>query len=247
MAGGLTVIPGDNSVVSARGSAGTQDSGAAFWGVPGITSWAEGGGDTPTRDIVAFEGVSSQSGRARVQTVECEVSAYAPRHRAWRLIRAALVAKSALEFRLKTQRQVIMAAPPSNVTFAVSAQGVVTLAGDASDAFLNRLKGSEFAPGMVLEIKDGSVNPAFLSIEDIAAEAKASALTVSAPSGAIAATAAFRITVPSMRRGPFAATVAAADRGTTRAEGDLSAGLSLTPLALLPEYEIDDADAAAFA
>lgn len=248
MAGGLAVITGDNSIVAVKGAAGSFDTAGAWWNVPGIASWAEGGGDTPTRDIVAFEGVSSQSGRARVQTVECEVSAYAPRHRAWRLIREALIRKSALEFRLRTQRQVILSSAPSNLVLDVSAAGAASFdvsGGEANvsaaDAFIRRLRGSEFAAGMVLEYDGGTEDPAFRSIEDIpAAPTRDAAFTIAAPAAAIDGAAAFRITVPSLER-VGSATVAAADRTTTRAEGDLSAGLSLTPLALLSEYAIVDA------
>ena len=239
MAGGLAVVPGDGTYIEVKGKVGDIDSKANFWRLPGVSSWTEGGGDTPTRDIVSFEGVSSQSGRARAQTIECEVTAYAPRHRAWRLVRAALIATTTLEFKLRTARQVILSAPPENVTLAVAATtGVVTVAGTAKAAFNERLQGSEFAPGMVLEIAASSGGAAeSLVIEDLSGSGD-TIMTVSAPKSAIAASSKFRVTIPETVRGPFAASVATADRATTRSEGDLGSGLTLQALGVLPEFSV---------
>ena len=238
MAGGLAVVPGDGTFIEVKGKVDGIDSKANFWRLPGVSSWTEGGGDTPSRDIVAFEGVSSQSGRARAQTIECEVSAYAPRHRAWRLIRAALIASTTLEFKLRTSRQQILSAPPASTNLAVAATtGVVTVSGSAKAAFNTRLAGSEFAPGMVLEIAESAGAVESLVIEDLSGSGD-TIMTVSPPKAAIAATAKFRIVIPETVRGPFAASIATADRATTRSEGDLGAGLTLQATGVLPEFTI---------
>ena len=242
MPGGLLAIPGDGSIVEVQGSIGDLDSGSAWWRLPGVAGWTEGGGDTPTRDIVAFEGVSSQSGRVRAQTIECEVTAYAPLHRAWRLVRAALIEKTALTFRLRTVRQQFLAAAPDNTMLAVAAStGVVTVTGSKKGAFATRLKGSEFAPGMVLEIGAASAVPTMLTIEDLDLSNLITGddvMIVSDPSkkavGAVTATNRYRITLPETIRGPFSATVSEADRITTRAEGDFASGLTLAATGVLP-------------
>ena len=240
MPGGLLAIPGDGSIVEVQGAVGAIDSGTDWWRLPGIAGWTEGGGDTPTRDIVAFEGVSSQSGRVRAQTIECEVTAYAPLHRAWKLVRAALIEKTALTFRLRTVRQQFLAATASGVKLAVAASGAVTVSSTNKTAFLTRLKGSEFAPGMVLEIKESSGAPEMLTIEELDADLSSLitgdvGMVVAKPSGAIAGTDNYRITLPQTVRGPFSATVSEADRITTRAEGDFASGLTLAATGVLPE------------
>ena len=243
MPGGLLAIPGDGSIVEVQGTAGGLDTGGNWWRLPGVAGWSEGGGDTPTRDIVAFEGVSSQSGRVRAQTIECEVTAYAPLHRAWRLVRAALIAKSALTFRLRTVRSQFYPQTSGGPKLAIAANtGEVTPsngAGPANAAALltTRLAGSEFAPGMVLEIGSSAGAPAMLTIEDIS---DAGAMVVSDPAkpakvAMITATDKWRITLPETLRGPFSATVSEADRITTRAEGDFAAGLTLAATGVLPE------------
>ena len=239
MAGGLAVVPGDGSFIEVKGAVGDIDSGGKWWRLPGVSSWTEGGGDTPTRDIVSFEGVSSQSGRARAQTIECEVSAYAPRHRAWRLVRAALIGATTLEFRLRSARQVLLSAAPDNVTLAAAkGTGVVTVSGTAKAAFNARLAGSEWAPGMVLELAAASGGaPKMLVIEDLGGSGD-TIMTVSDPGSAIAASGKFRITIPETVRGPFSASIATADRATSRAEGDLGAGLTLQATGVLPEFTI---------
>ena len=245
MPGGLLAIPGDGSIVEVQGAIGDLDSGSAWWRLPGVAGWTEGGGDTPTRDIVAFEGVSSQSGRVRAQTIECEVTAYAPLHRAWRLVRAALIAKTALTFRLRTVRQQFLSAGPDNVTLAVATSGLVTVDGTAGGAFLTRLAGSEFAPGMVLEIaasSGGAVTP--LTIEELDKSIDSGitgmvGMRVSDPAksapAAVSASGNFRIVLPETVRGPFSATVSEADRITTRAEGDFASGLTLAATGVLPQ------------
>ena len=240
MPGGLLAIPGDGSIVEVQGSIGDLDSGSNWWRLPGIAGWSEGGGDTPTRDIVAFEGVSSQSGRVRAQTIECEVTAYAPLHRAWKLVRAALIDKTALTFRLRTVRQQFLAAPVSGITLTLSAEGAVTVVGSGKAAFIKRLQGSEFAPGMVLEIKKGNGAPEMLTIEELDGDLNGTitgdvGMIVSKPMAAITGGDNYRITLPETVRGPFSATISEADRITTRAEGDFASGLTLAATGVLPE------------
>ena len=254
MAGGLAVIPGDGSQVLVQGAAVLDNNDtltiSSELAVPGVSGWTEGGGDTPTRDVVAFEGVSAQSGRARAQTIECEVAAYAPFHQAWRLIRAALIRKTSLTFTLRTPRIEIYPETDGGVKFALTgSSGVVALtngtgAANSAATFLARLQGSEISPGMVVEFRGSDANGS--SVKSYALKsvgsAAATAMELTEIAGGadledIAATANVRISVPSTNRGPFAATVAEADRITTRAEGEFTAGMTLTPTGILPEVK----------
>ena len=253
MAGGLAVIPGDGSTVYVQGAAVLDNNDtltvSSELAVPGVSGWTEGGGDTPTRDVVAFEGVSAQSGRARAQTIECEVAAYAPFHQAWRLIRAALIRKTSLTFTLRTPRIEVYPQTQNGVQMALTgATGVIALtngtgAANSAATFLARLQGSEISPGMVLEIVDSGDSNAIKSyaIKSVGSAAATAMVVTEIAGGAdltdIAATASVRIAVPSTNRGPFAATVAEADRITTRAEGEFTAGMTLTPTGILPEVK----------
>ena len=234
---GLTTFTADGAKVEVRGKVGSIDSGSDYWEVPGIASWTEGGGDTPTRDVVAFEGTATQSGAVRPQSIECEVSAYAPNHRAWRLIRAAAVGGNTLSFRLTTPRNVIDPGGSAARKLGASSAGQLSITGTSMADFLAEWVAGTYTVGMVVEVEDGSTNPASLVIESIPATPTAiNAATVTKPSAAVAATDDYRIVIPSLRRGPFNATVATADRSTLRAEADLSAGLTLQAVSVLPAY-----------
>lgn len=250
MAGGLAAMEVEVVEVGGEATFGgvTHDSGSDFWELPGASSWAEGGGDTPTRDVVAFGRSTSQAGEPRAQTVDIDMSAVSPLHRAARLVRAAYLSRSTLQFQLFTKRQVFLNAAPANVQLTVAANGTVTISdtvagnNDAAEAFLERLKGSEFAIGMALEIKARAggavVTGDVRQIEENKAAALAGAMIVSG-AGAIAATENFRITLPRLKRGPFTASITAADRSNARAEADLAGAVSLAAKGALPEWVVD--------
>ena len=230
--GGLTSFAAEGSKVQVL-------DGNAYIDIPGIASWAESGGDAPTREIVAFEGVASRTGRARPQNIECEVSSYLPHHRAWQIIREAVADAGTLSFQLFTPAAAtILAETASGITAAlVKDDATVTFAGSSSPD----LSTSTFAPGMVLKIKGDTKNYVIQSIVDNSTAVTKVTMEVfegdAAPGTAVSAEV-YSIIIPQLRRGPFAAQIVNADKATLRAEADLAATLTLQPTGLLPEFSI---------
>ena len=98
--------------------------------VPGVNSYAEGGGEAPERDIVSFKAIAKRTGLPRVPTLEIG-AVYSPAHDVWRKIRAAANAKTIYSYRLTTKEEPAIPVTESGVTAAVVAStGVVTFAGD---------------------------------------------------------------------------------------------------------------------
>ena len=252
MAGGLLVIPGDGSVVAIQNPTNADE----YWMIPGVSSWTEGGGDTPQRDVVGFEGVSAQQGRTRAQTVECEVSAYAPLHRAWKEARAAQIANTKRNFILFTPRQEFepwaMGTAARHLLVPEHAAGVpamLTIKADDLD-----LTSSNFAPGMCFVLAANAADAMLPEtenlyvIERVTDTKTALCSRVSGTKRAVADvieaadTQGFAIVEPQLQRGPASCSVGGVDRASTRAEGDLSAGMTLTPSGILPAYSVSTVD-----
>ena len=249
MPGGLAVIGSESSVLE------YQDSGGKWRFVPGISSWTESGGDAPTRDVVAFEGVGSKTGRQRPQTIECEVAAYAPQHPGWKYMRAAAVAKTVIRVRLTSLKEVIYkgTAEAKNRTIAIAeTTGLVTTKAVAQGPAEPDFTESTFAPGMVIEIGNDRYTIAYIKGINTNAADEEQGLTNPANDGigvimrvtaagaiaAVAATGVYNVVIPALRRGPFAAEIVTTDNSTLAAEGDLSSGLTLRPKSLLPEWTV---------
>ena len=255
MAGGLNVIPGDGSVVAIQNPNDANE----YWAIPGVSAWTEGGGDTPQRDVVAFEGVSSQQGRTRAQTVECEVSAYSPLHRAWVEAKKAQDESSKRNFVLFTERQeywpfgvdaaVQHIAIPQPGAGETSAIATIAGTGVGSGKALD-LTSSNFAPGMTFAVGTDAasvVRPTAQNVYVIERITGATTAVVSRADkavnfAAVAANSKFAIIEPQLERGPASCSVGGADRSSTRAEGDLSAGMTLTPGGVLPAYRVSTVD-----
>ena len=241
MPGGLGVIGSESSVLE------YQDAAGAWHFVPGVSSWTESGGDAPTRDVVAFEGVGSKTGRQRPQTVECEVAAYMPNHPAWKYMRNAAVAKTVIRVRLTTLAEELYKQTAGKTlavpALGVGAYGVATVAGNGDFDPTS----SNFAPGM--EVVIGTKRYTIAYIKGINTEAAEDKLVADATPwylyngtgvaiDAETADPAFSIVIPALRRGPFAAEIVTTDNSTLAAEGDLSSGLTLRPKSLLPEWTV---------
>ena len=230
--GGLTSFAAEGSKVQVL-------VGSAYMDIPGIASWAESGGDAPTREIVAFEGVASRTGRARPQNIECEVSSYLPHHIAWQTIREAVNDAGTLSFQLFTPAaSTILAETSSGLTVAFTKDdGTATFAGSGSPD----LSTSTFAPGMVIKVKGDTKSYVIQSITDDSSSVTKVAIEVLesgiAPASAVSAEV-YSIIIPQLRRGPFSAQIVNADKATLRAEADLAATLTLQPTGLLPEFVI---------
>ena len=239
MPGGLAVVGSESSVLEYQIADGTWKF------VPGISSWTESGGDAPTRDVVAFEGVGSKTGRQRPQTIECEVSAYAPQHPGWKFLRNAAVNKTVIRVRLTTLKEdIYQGVDGKNRTIAIATTGLVTVDGAFTEP---DFKSSTFAPGMAIKIKGDNTNYIIEYIDGINENAADEEMGLTdtvpmrvspKPDSDVAANDEFSVIIPALRRGPFAAEIVTTDNSTLAAEGDLSSGLTLRPKSLLPEWTV---------
>ena len=224
---GLTVIPSEGTVLQYEDAGSWKD-------VPGVSSWTESGGEAPERDIVAFEGVAARTGRQRVPSIECEVSAYIPHHPAWIHIRNLAVTNALGRFRLTTKKELVFTNADVSATEAGGVLTVVLKSGSAE--VLPDLTQDIYSPGMIIEVADDA---GYLVITGPAGSTTTIPIArgPNAPS-AITANKAITISVPSLRRGPFNASVQAADRAAMAAEGDLTSGLTLKPAVALPQWAV---------
>ena len=222
----LAVAVGSGVIVEVR-------KGADWLKLPGCSSWTESGGEAPRRDIVAFEGVAQAQGRARAQQIEIEVSAYAPRHPAWREVRRAKEAAEAASFRLTTALIIYEAfSPAASKTAAIAADGTVTWAiQDPPDAVGAGL----IAPGMAVALGE---TYAAVALGDIYMIEEVDGNDITVEAAAAVAAEAYGLILPKFRRGPIVCDIALADTSTLSADGEMTATLSLTPKGTLPEYSI---------
>ncbi len=196
--------------------------------LPGINGYSETGGEAPERDIVAFSGVAKRSGHPRVPSVEMN-AVYQPAHSAWRAIREAADKGTLLRFRVTTKEEERFAINDSAETVAIADTGVLTFAGDGKPNF----KSSEYGVGMILKL--GGENYVIDSVSD----ADTPVVTVTpAPASDVTAATDYKITVPSLRRGPFSATVRIVGNVSLESEGDMTTTLTLAPRGQLPEWSI---------
>ena len=231
---GLVPIPSEEASLDYKDASNptVADRVAEWTNVPGVGSFRETGGDAPTRDVVAFEGTATLTGRSRVPTVECDVSAYLPYLKPWRDIRTAALAQRALEFRLQTPKDTIFTG--DGTTTAAIAAGVLTLAGGNPPDLLS----PQYAPGVCVE-----AGSELFVIESIVTKLTANVLAVaadgtfsSAATSALSSTTDWSLTRPVLIRGPFAAKVANTDRSQLASESNLLSALRLQPLANLPQW-----------
>ena len=222
MAGGLTVH-GSEFVTLEYSS-----DGSAWIAVPGITSYTESGGEAPERDIVAFSGVAKRSGHLRVPSIEMN-AVYSPAHAAWRALRTVSLKGTLLQFRLTTKKETFESISGSGNTVAIAVTGVVTFAGTLRPNFAEGVIG----PGQVIEAN--SENYVIDSISDAATPV----VTVKpAPDSAVTAKTPYAIVLPSLRRGPFRATIRVLGNSSLESEGDMSTTVTLAPRGKLPEWSI---------
>jgi len=219
----------DRAVVGAIPSEGLvleYQSGANWITIPGIVDYAESGGAAPTRDVVPISGgVGKRVGRARVPTVTFNAFQL-PTHPAWAAMRAAKVDETTLTFRITTQEQVLFVGGAGRA--AIATTGAVTL----SVGPYPSIDGNAIGPGDVLVI--GSTPYTVSAIDDSKAVSAAGFITVSpAPASAVAA-AAYKISIPGVRRGPFSSRVIDTDQWSIAAESELQAALVLQPFGQLP-------------
>ena len=224
----IITVPSDNSILEVKVA-------GSWTKVPGASGWTESGGAAPERDIVAFEGVSSRSGRVRPPSIEIAVTAYLPYHASWQAIRAAALAKTPMEFRITTPEEVLFEEKRTSggPQLAIS-NGALTVS--SADDFPD-LTELQYADGIVLQITPGRKANGYV----LTALAKSSATATafkSADATVNEAAAPYRILIPSLRRGPFTALILNADLVTLQSEGEMASSLTLKPFNFLPAWEI---------
>lgn len=198
----------------------------SFVTVPGVSGYDESGGDAPRRDSITFEGATQLTGHARPAEISFE-GKIIPTHSAWKRLREVFGDGSVIQVRLTTDERQIL--DPAG-TIAIASSGVVTLAGNGAPV----LKKERFAPGMAFKVGTGQAAKIYtievLSDNNVATVAPK-------PAAPVTATETYTIIVPSIRRGPFDATVTLADRVSLQSEGDMETTVQLSPTASqLPEW-----------
>jgi len=197
----------------------------SFIVVPGVSGYDESGGDAPRRDSITFEGATQLTGHARPAEVSFE-GKIIPTHPAWQRLREVFGDGSVIQVRLTTDEREIL--DPSG-TIAIATTGIVTLAGNGAPV----LKKDRFAPGMAFKV--GTSSKTVYTITSISDNNVAT--VAPKPAAQVAATENYTIVVPSIRRGPFDATVTLADRVSLASEGDMETTVQLSPTASqLPEW-----------
>ena len=206
----------------------SSDSGSTWNKIPGIQGYTESGGEAPERDVVTFDGVGKKSGHPRVPSIEVS-AAYSPAHTAWKAIRQASIKGTLLQFRFTTKKQEPSFTASGNAnTVAIATTGVVTFAGTQKPDFA----AGEIGLGMVIEVGTDNYIIDSISGDPIVVKVKP------APDSAVSATVSYKIVLPSLRRGPFGATVRLAGNVSLESEGDMTTTLTLAPRAHLPEWSI---------
>ncbi len=196
--------------------------------LPGVNSYSETGGEAPERDIVAFSGVAKRSGLPRVPSVEIN-AVYQPSHAAWRAMREAAAAGTLFRFRVTTKEEERFAINKALHTVAIPATGVVSFAGADKPDFTT----GEYGVGMAIKV--GGKKHVIDSISDAAPPV---VKVAPAPGTPVGAAIDYKIVLPSLRRGPFSATVRIVGNVSLESEGDMTTTLTLAPRAQLPEWEI---------
>ena len=225
MAGGLNVHPSEETQLDYR------KAGGDWRNIPGVAAYRETGGEAPTREVVAFESTTTLTGRKRVPTIECEISAYSPHHTSYKDLRASSIDQTLLQFRLRTLPVTIFPLTTGVQIAIAAATGLVTLSGP--EASRPDFKDDEFAPGLVI------VNAGKLYVID-KIDFTTGAVTINPLPDSDVSAADFSVIRPALTRGPFAAKVAMTDRGQMSSESNLTTSIRLQPTAELPDWDISN-------
>lgn len=191
--------------------------------VPHITTYGEGGGANPTREVTSFSTMADkQVGGQRIPSITVDYYP-APHLAVWGIIRTAWKAHTLLDVRLTLATQVMLQATESNDTVAITTSGVVTFAGDVPAR-------ERLSVGLILV-----VGSEIYIVDEIDESGQ---LTVNpAPMTSVSATANYSLIIPSTRRA-FAAYVTMVDRFTVGSESTVTSQLMLEPKHQLPDWRI---------
>lgn len=215
------VIPGDEAVVEVK------EPGKDWLEIGGTANASTSGGEAPETDIVTYKATVKLSGRARVPSMTIPMPAFLPHMPVAEILRKARDAKTALQFRLRTNaEEIFKTAEGKKSKLTISNAGVVTIAaadGDNDPDPPDFTDTEVYGAGMVITAGDKKY---------IITSIKAGVVTtVESESGAAEALAAtdtsLSIGVPSLQLGPFVATVRGFGNFELAAENALSSSLEL--------------------
>ena len=217
---GLTLITSENAKLE------YSKDGVTFLSLPFEGDISASGGEAPENDVVTFSRIGKVVGHPRVPSLSVTIPSYVPNLAAWADIRDALLKRTPLTWRLTTAESELYKASGAGNTVAIADTGVVTFAGVKPD-----FTTETYAEGMVIAVGNGKH-----TIDEIAEDGAIMVKPV--PEAAIAAAEDYRVVNPSLRLGPFIASVRSAGNFELAAESNLTTTLELTPRAQLPAWEI---------
>ena len=220
---GLTLITSESATLEYSGD------GSTFHEVPFIGDISASGGEAPETDVVTFKRIGKLIGKLRVPSLSIAVPSYAPNHATWQAIVNAAKAQTPLSWRVTTKEEEFYEASGAGNTVAIAITGIAAFAGTKPD-----FTSENYAEGMVIEAGAGKGNK--YVIDTISS---AGVVTVKpAPDPVVTAKTDYKIINPSLRLGPFVASVRSAGNFELATEGNLTTTLELTPRAQLPNWVI---------
>ena len=206
---------------------GDVDLRAVWYKIPQASSYAEEGGEAPTREAPTFDGVGQRSGNLRLPTIS--IAAVYPLFD-WVIskVEDAALSKEVVDIEFATRSdEIVIQEGGAADTAAISASGAVTLAGALLNA--NVKANNRIQPGLALKI--GANYYRIVSVDGATG-----AITVPKPAGAVVATK-FSIILPQVSRGPVGCEITVAGRISAEAESNITTAIGLAPVGQLPKLK----------
>ena len=201
--------------------------GRDFKFLPGTANITESGGESPTRENVTFEGVSSLTGEARPSTLEIGVPALAPGHSSYDELEAAWKSKANIFIRYGFRDQLLFEGG-DNDKVAVKKDGSLAFA--AAGATPNFLL-PQYGPGVALKIGNN-----YRVIEAITDKGVATV----APSAADVAEMKFNVVIPAYHRPSTPCKVVTFGIVGADVESEAGTTLQVQSLVPLPKLELGE-------
>ena len=225
MPGGVAFYGSENSRVRVRFTSSTD-----WFDVPGAASYREEGGKKPIREVPAFQGVGSKSGKARPPEIIVNV-VYAPHSQVMKDINNVYKKSTLLDLEYYVPGDVIYTGSDGASEIAIAVTGVVTFSGTGKIPIVDN---PLLEPGLVIEQDDK-----FYPIDTIVKKSDDSyELKVRpVPAKAIDATHEFTIRLDHFSRGPVKAEVTQSGYIEADSESNITSVCSFQPRVLLPEIK----------
>lgn len=203
-----------------------EDTAGTYVRIPGAASFSSAGGEANVQEQAVFGGTVNIPGQPGAGSVNVDVPALAPLHRASIIIDTSRRASTQKNFRVTLPESEVVGRGGTGVTAAIETTGVVTFVGAGAPMGGGNLPNAQvYGPGYAIRI--GSDYHHILSISSMGQ------ITVGpAPGTAITATQ-YSIVVPGIRT-TFLATIQSFALADATAGGGLGSSLTLVPTSDLP-------------